>query len=1079
MRMKLHRLLRLAPLALLFASVASAQTIGTVIGTVTDQSTGKPVVGALVVATSASLQGEQTSVTDKSGQFRIQALPPGDYKLSAQFEGYKAYERSDIRVSIDKTIRANLALVPEAVQLEEQVVKTGVQAPVINLGSAETGAVVTKDFISDIPQSRGFQNIAFAAPTATFDLLGISFGGTTSNENNYLIDGLSVNNPAFGTLGAQILNNFVEEIDVKTGSFMPEYGFSSGGIVNVVTKSGSNEFHGSVFGNYQPGALRPEAKGVSRAGEAVTLQPDNKAIGTFYADYGFEVGGPIMKDRLWFYAGAAPVSTHTRMDTIIATSTGVQVSNTATDNKVDQFQYVGKLTYLFNENNTLSFSGIYAPRTATGLVTTAGLNQAAANGTYSSRYRDFESSFGDLVARFTSKLLDKKLLIEAIAGWHSQSSNAVPKVVDGVDQASTSITTWSETHPLSDFVSVPSICNNTFPDANDPTITHHLCEVTGYSTGGMGAYDKKNQLDRYSGKVSGSYLFDFYGSHQAKVGVEVVGTQFIHTKAYGGNAFFNEVTFPNGLPSNLNPASFTDSTGVYLQQNRGYGVVAADRQSYKPLLAPSVTSVSTSQGYYAQDSYSPTDGLTVNAGLRWEMQQMGAKDLPGSPSFNINNNFAPRFQAIYDWTKQGRSKVSVNWGRFYENIPLDMGDRAFGLEQGYNSYIYGSCVTNRAGTGSAAGSPNACQTTGLVTNAYKSATRGIYTYGVTGAPAEPVAPNLQGQYGDTFGAGVEYEVLTDLSLGLDYTGRRLGQIIEDASVDDGNTYFISNPGTGSTFTGPDGFGGTVLVDPKNATAIDPVTGLQYTTKFPKPVRDYDAVSVTLRKNMSNHWQALASYTYSSLRGNYPGLFSDTNGQTDPNLTSMFDLVSLLANQKGPLPADTPHAFKVAASYTFDISSRFSATAGGTFRATSGRPVNYLGAHPVYGPSEAFILPRGSGGRTPVETDLDLKGMLSYVISPPYAVKFSVDVINVLNNQVGTSVDEDWTLDSVQPIRQGACGSGNAAEKSNKIGAALADCPALQYLRTSDGRIPSINKNWGQPSVYLAPLAVRFGLQVTF
>jgi len=100
MRMTLHRLLRLAPFALLFASVASAQTTGTIIGVVSDQSTGKPVVGALVVATSPLLQGEQTAVTDKSGAFRIQALPSGDYKLAAQFEGYMPYERSDIRVNI-------------------------------------------------------------------------------------------------------------------------------------------------------------------------------------------------------------------------------------------------------------------------------------------------------------------------------------------------------------------------------------------------------------------------------------------------------------------------------------------------------------------------------------------------------------------------------------------------------------------------------------------------------------------------------------------------------------------------------------------------------------------------------------------------------------------------------------------------------------------------------------------------------------------------------------------------------------------------------------------------------------------
>ncbi len=124
MRMKLLRLLRLAPLALLLVGVASAQTTGTIIGVVTDAQSGKPMAGALVVATSSQMQGEQTVVTDKGGAFRLQALPPGEYKLAAQFDGYKTAERSDLTVRLDKTIRANLALVPEAVQLDEQVVKT-------------------------------------------------------------------------------------------------------------------------------------------------------------------------------------------------------------------------------------------------------------------------------------------------------------------------------------------------------------------------------------------------------------------------------------------------------------------------------------------------------------------------------------------------------------------------------------------------------------------------------------------------------------------------------------------------------------------------------------------------------------------------------------------------------------------------------------------------------------------------------------------------------------------------------------------------------------------------------------------
>ena len=191
MRMKLQRLLLVAPLALMFASVASAQTTGNIIGVVTDAQSGKPIVGALVVATSPASQGEQTAVTDKSGGFRFQLLSPGDYKLATSFDGYKPAERADLTVRIDKTIRANLSMVPEAVQMEEQVVKTGV-APVINVGSAEAGSVVSREFLSNIPVTRGFEGVAVTAPTAQIDRYGIAFAGASSPENGYLIDGMNV-----------------------------------------------------------------------------------------------------------------------------------------------------------------------------------------------------------------------------------------------------------------------------------------------------------------------------------------------------------------------------------------------------------------------------------------------------------------------------------------------------------------------------------------------------------------------------------------------------------------------------------------------------------------------------------------------------------------------------------------------------------------------------------------------------------------------------------------------------------------------------------------------------------------------
>jgi len=102
-----------------------------------------------------------------------------------------------------------------------------------------------------------------------------------------------------------------------------------------------------------------------------------------------------------------------------------------------------------------------------------------------------------------------------------------------------------------------------------------------------------------------------------------------------------------------------------------------------------------------------------------------------------------------------------------------------------------------------------------------------------------------------------------------------------------------------------------------------------------------------------------------------------------------------------------------------------------------------------------------------------------VVKPPYTVKLSVDVLNVFNDQSTLLVDQDWTFDSVAPAVDAQCSSRNAVGKGNKIAAALADCPALQFLKTTSGRPVTINENWGQATSFRAPLAVRFGLEFSF
>jgi hypothetical protein len=346
-----------------------------------------------------------------------------------------------------------------------------------------------------------------------------------------------------------------------------------------------------------------------------------------------------------------------------------------------------------------------------------------------------------------------------------------------------------------------------------------------------------------------------------------------------------------------------------------------------------------------------------------------------------------------------------------------------------------------------------------------------------GTTASPVHPDLQGVYIDQFGGQAEYELLPDLSLGFEYNGRRQGQTIEDMSSDDGINYYIGNPGYGPDFTA-DG----VTYSPTNVVTFDPATGRSVNVKFPKPERSYDGFTVFARKNFSKGWIASASYTYSKLRGNLAGPYRSEDGQLDPGITSEYDLASLMSNRKGLLPGDQTHAIKLYGAYTVAFSPRFNATAGAAYTGASGNPVSALGAHPDYGEGQAFLLPRGMAGRSPWINQVDLRGALEYVISPPYALKVSLDVFNIFNTQDVRTIDENYTFDTVQPMNGINC-TTSAPDSGTPYLQLQKDCPDLKYLKTVDGRSATINRNWGRAAPgtasYQVPISMRIGLALTF
>ncbi len=1071
-------------LLLLLGTSTWAQGTAVITGKIINAADRKPLEDAVVTATSPSLQGEQTVVSDASGQYRIPQLPPGVYTLRVEAQGFRPYTRGDIQLRLDRTIRFNVEMLPEE-GLSEDLVVTATP-PTVDVASSASGMSVDSNLLKNLAvsrpgskgsASRSFESLAEMAPGAQEDTYGVSINGGTSPENQFVVDGLSVNDPAVGTIGTPLSVEFVKEVNIITGGYMPEYGRSTGGVMNVVTKSGSNEFHGSVFGNVAPGFLQTAGLEIVQAGSTISAKgtPWNQG------DFGFELGGPILKDKLWFYAGMAPSFTRiqvarqlstldicTSRDTSIGCNkagdiridpaTRFQVATPIQGARVDRFaddrtiQYIGKLTYLFNPDHNLSmtvygtpnwsggqgrysFSRDGAPEVCSGLSCTAFVQ-----GSYDAIATRRTGGALDIVAKQSSSFFNKSLLIDATLGWHHQNASILPSDgsgLSGVTGLSARPTiTWRRTrsvrnngttardyHSITEFEQLadPSVCDS--PEGMPEGVYATRCPVTSYRSGGTGTISI-SEMDRYQGKAVGTYLFEALGHHVIKAGVDAEGASFYNKRARTGLTPWRECT-----------------DGTCFESRTQYGYLTSPDDPY-PLPDKEGTTTSLTVGGFVQDSWSILDKVTVNVGVRYDTQTIWGYD--GKVGLNLPNQWSPRVGVIYDFTQQGRSKLFANYARFYENVPLDMADLSFPQQQLLAATYNKPCDPTDPADLAPGG-----DCTLDINRRVRGSPESPNQYWVSeGGDRVPVDPNIRAQSSDEFVLGGEYEVLLG-RVGLTYTKRYLNDVIEDMSRDNARTFFLGNPGKG------------------------------YSTDFPEARRDYDAVNLYYTKAFSNGWLAQASYTWSSLRGNYSGLFRADTGQLSPNLTRDFDILSLTTNRYGPLPGDRSHAFKVFGAKEFQLTRATSLNVGGGYRARSGSPLNYLGFHPQYSGSETFILPRGSAGRLPWVHNVDGHVGINQRLTGNYTLSLTLDVFNLFNFQQVTDVDQTFTTAEVKPIEL----NGKPSDVDSCLTPGNPACRI--YLASSTAENPvtisasDLNPNFKRPIAYQAPRSIRFGLKLSF
>ncbi|HEY7215862.1 MAG TPA: TonB-dependent receptor, partial [Thermoanaerobaculia bacterium] len=671
----------------------------------------------------------------------------------------------------------------------------------------------------------------------------------------------------------------------------------TGGIINVITKSGGNELHGDLFAYHDDESQQSDAERVASVA--------GTSRGFTREDFGIGLGGFLVKDKLWFFAAYDRVKN--TLDTALPAG---PLAGTVVRSTDDRDLGAAKLTYRLNDNQSLIATFFQDPQDDTGAINDA---SHALNGdplTYTG-----VRSFGgkDYAFRYEG-ILSASWLLTAQAARHQEENSIGPATGAG------------------DVVQFRDVDDNFF------------------QTGGFGLLQTKDFRRDSAGGAVTRYLL----RHEIKLGAEHEKESADVVRRFSGGQQVDVFG--------------TDLGPVY---SHFYWTTPTATVGNAPVSALVASPEHKNTALYLQDRWAVRPNLTLNVGLRWDRQEI--IDASGEKQIDLKKDYAPRLGFIWDPTSDGHSKVFGSYGRYYEQIPMDLVIRSFSFER--QARIFNFSPTSTA--------PDAAAEAALGEDST-----------IFGGFTEPSDPNLHNQYIREVLFGYEREVLPDVSLGIKGIYRDYGEVIEDFLCSDlrDGTYCIGNPGRG---------------------IMREVATLDYAQVFPapEPKRVFKGVQLDATKRFSKNWQALASYLYSKLEGNFDGLYAPfTNVGADPNISAAYDYYDFFTNgsdltritNDGPLSNDRRHQFKLSGLYV----TPWKLSLGLSAYYRTGTPVTRYGYSDIYGRYEFFLTRRGAEGRTPDNYEADLHLGYPWKLGPT-TFNFLFDVFNLLDAQRAVLLDQRW------------------------------------------------------------------------
>jgi hypothetical protein len=1061
---------------------------GNLAGIVLDSS-GAVIPDAKIVASGPT--GTREVTTNNDGRFTLPLLTPGTYSVRVEKQGFRTADLKGIEVVVSKTSSVTINMQAGG---SSEVVEVSASAITVDTASTAVGTNLNDTFYSRVPVARNVTSLFYASPGVT------SGGGTGSGnpsisggsglENQYVADGVNITDGAFGGIGVYTVNygslstginlSFVKEVQVKTGGYEPQYGKSTGGVVQIVTKSGSNQFHGGVsafFGPQQFEAERLNPDNFGRLNQSGTLDH----LGSY--DVSGEVGGyvPGLKDRLFFFGSFNP-SWNTQYSHLanLHGTYPFPLTGAPVDLKQTAYNYAAKLTFKLSDNHTIESSVFGDPtRSNTSPFIST---QTFSNTTFSK----LDNGSRNWVARYNGTL-SPTWLANASISWGHNYLTETPLHPD--------------IYQIQDFTGCGFTGTKGSTSCVTPltpgTLNGPLGALSGlFTRQGLGFYEPTegdnwglnfdtqkvvNKLGNHTFSVGYHYERNYYKGERLRTGVPFTITPTMATDECGdptASTFAACVAGATGLKSNAAAIQLriTSSTGicgtglagcptmnipgvgvkhVYLRQTRGeFGS------------APFYTS-GRYHAAYLNDAWSINKRVTVNVGWRWEQQQLHGTpytDFISGQQFDTHytftDNWSPRIGLSIDPFGNRKTKIFGNYARYSYAIPLDMAIRSLSNELDFGTTAWAPVSKG----GSVAFNPDGTMVNPVLDDAHFLSAVG----GLSLTSGEAISPGTKMQYLQEWVAGVERELPHGVVLNIRWTDRRLKRIVEDiAGISPeafqaglSQFYTISNP-TAATdlYINPTqvdfpvgglpascSLGGTAQDFAGNNVGDFCVTnsGVAGTLGsdgkpdgFVNPVRVYKSVEVELNKAFSKGWQLRTNYRWAQLSGNYEGAFRNDNGQSDPSISSLFDFVQgdfgLLGDQfaVGWLNTDTRHILNTFLSYTFTTGHLRNLTLGTAVRVQGGIPINDLRAHPAYqNAGEIPVGGRGSLGRTSTFGQADIHAEYQVKLNEKNSISFGADLFNITNQKTQLRVDQNQdrsflvqNADFLKPY-QGAVGGLN-------------------------------------------------------